>query len=89
MMWEQVRKGGGLPKGARPFGADMKMENILNLVLSIVIFLVVLLALYYAFLGLGIEHDKAMIEALVIGSAIITPVILYLFGRTWKKEIKQ
>ncbi len=67
---------------------NLEEERTSNIILSVVVFAVVVLALYYCFLGLGIDPGKAGIEALVIGSAIITPVILYLFGKTWKKEIK-
>ncbi len=70
-------------------GKGLRKEKTLNVILSVIKFLGVVIALYYIFTGLGIEQDKAAIEALVIGSAIITPIVLYLFGRTWKKEIKQ
>ena len=65
----------------------LRKEKIMNVILLAIKFLGVVIALYYIFTGLGIEHDKAVIEALVIGSAIITPIVLYLFGRTWKKEL--
>lgn len=70
-------------------GKGLRKEKIMNVILSAIKFLGVVIALYYIFTGLGIEQDKAVIEALVIGSAIITPVVLYLFGRTWKKESTQ
>ena len=65
----------------------MSREMVLNLVLSVVKFLGLVLFLYYVFIGMGIEEGKAVIEALIIASAIITLVVLYLFGRTWKKEL--
>ena len=68
---------------------NLEEEKSSNIILSLVVFAVVVLALYYAFMGFGIDPGKAGIEAVVIGSAIITPVVLYLFGRTWKKELGQ
>lgn len=65
----------------------MKREGISNPALSIVIFIAVVFALYYSFISIGIDEGKAVIEALVISSAIITPIVLRLFGRTWKREI--
>lgn len=66
---------------------SLETEKDLNIILSVVIFIVVMLALHYTFIGLGIEPGKAIVEALVMASAIITPVVLYLFGRTWKRDI--
>ena len=66
---------------------SLRKEKIINVILSVIKFLGVVTALYYIFTGLGIEHDKAVIEAIVIATAIITPIVLYLFGRTWKKEL--
>lgn len=66
---------------------NLKKEKTANVILSVIIFLGLVLALHYAFAGLGIEEDKAIVEAVIISSAIITPIVLYLFGRTWKKEM--
>jgi len=35
----------------------------------------------------GIDHAKALVESIVVSTTLITLVILYLFGKIWKKEL--
>ncbi|RLI97948.1 MAG: hypothetical protein DRO99_02020 [Candidatus Aenigmatarchaeota archaeon] len=56
-------------------------------VVSILSYISITAALYFAFLGIGIESIKALIEAIVISATLVTLVVLYLFGRIWKMEL--
>ena len=57
-------------------------------IISVIVFLVMAYALYYAFMMAGIDSLKAIVESIVISTTLITLVALFLFGRIWKKELK-
>lgn len=63
------------------------VETLVNAAVSVAVFIAVVFALHYAFVGFGIDPGKAGVEAVVITAAVITMVVLYLFGRTWKREL--
>ena len=63
-----------------------RKQKYVSMVLSIMIYILIIATLYYGFIAVGIDHIKALVESIVISTTIITLVILYLFGRIWKRE---
>jgi len=66
---------------------SIQKEKDVALICSVLVYAGIVTALYYAFLLAGIDSVKAAVEAVVISATLITPVILYLFGRVWKREL--
>jgi len=66
----------------------IQKEKDVALVTSILAYIAITIALYTAFLLAGIDWIKAAVESVVISATIITLIILYLFGKIWKKELK-
>ena len=66
---------------------SMQNEKALALIGSAFSYIAIVLALYNAFIYLDIDYINALLEAMVIASTIVTMVILYLFGRIWKREL--
>jgi len=65
----------------------IQKEKDVALACSVLAYIGIVTALYYAFVLAGIDSIKAAVEAVVISATLITPVILYLFGRVWEKEL--
>ena len=59
-------------------------QNAMAVIASILAYLAITTALYYAIQLAGIDQLKAAVEAIVIAATLVTLVILYLFGRIWK-----
>ena len=66
----------------------IQKQKDIALIVSVIVYIIILAGLYMIFILLGIESIKAAVESAVISTTIITLVILYLFGRIWKKELK-
>lgn len=43
-------------------------------------------SLYAVFSMAGVDPLKSLVESLVVSATIVTLVVLYLFGRIWKRE---
>jgi hypothetical protein len=65
----------------------IQKEKDVALVISILAYIGITLALYSAFLLAGIDWPKALVESIVISATLITLVILYLYGKIWRKEL--
>jgi len=66
---------------------SIQKQKDVALVTSILVYICIAAMLYYTFLLVGIDHAKALVESIVVSTTLITLVILYLFGKIWKKEL--
>jgi hypothetical protein len=65
----------------------LQKEKDVAKIFSVLAYVGIFVALYSAFLLAGIDQAKALIESVVISATTVTLVILYLFGKIWKKEL--
>jgi hypothetical protein len=65
----------------------IQKEKDIALVISFLAYIGIATALYWAFLAIGIPSMQALVESIIISTTLITLVILYFFGKIWKKEL--
>jgi hypothetical protein len=65
----------------------LQKEKDVALIGSVLAFMAIAIMLYLVFLLAGIDSINAAVESIVISSTIVTVIILYLFGKIWKKEL--
>ena len=66
---------------------NIQKEKDIALICSIVAYVAITILLYFGFVVAGIDSLKAVMESVVISSTLITVIILYLYGKIWKKEL--